>query len=48
MILIRQGQKKRYSEVIQTLETAQQLMPKSQIRNLYPFSIMVFFVLEEG
>ena len=37
IILIRQEQKKRYSEEIRTLEIAQQVKPKSQICKLYPF-----------
>ena len=37
IILIRQEQKKRFSEEIQTLEIAQYVKPKSQIRKLYPF-----------
>ena len=37
IILIRQEQKKLYSEEIRTLEIAQQLKPKSQICKLYPF-----------
>ena len=37
MILIRQEQKKRYSEEIRTLEMAQQVKPKSQICKLYTF-----------
>ena len=36
IILIRQEQKKRYSEEIQTLEIAQRVRPTSQICNLYP------------
>ena len=35
--MIRQEQKKRYSEEIQTLVIAQQVKPKSQIGKLYPF-----------
>ena len=37
IILIRQEQKKRYSEEIQTLEIAQQVKPKSPICKLCPF-----------
>ena len=37
IILIRQKQKKRYSEEIRTLEIAQQVKPKSQTCKLYPF-----------
>ena len=47
IILIRQEQKKRYSEEIRTLEIAQQVKPKSQICKYTRFSIMAFFVSEE-